>query len=72
VKDTNIICYCNYVTVYDVKEYISVYPQINTSQLKNILRIGSRCGCCNKDGCPTIDINYNNVLENLGYENTES
>lgn len=65
MKLTDIVCQCNMVSVGDVEMYVSAFPEMPITQLKTILKIGTRCGCCQFDECPTIDIKFEKAVDLL-------
>ena len=53
------------VSVGDVAMYVEAFPEMPIDQLKAAMKIGTRCGCCQLDDCPTIDIKFERVVANL-------
>lgn len=65
MNDSDIVCRCNMVSAGDVGMYVSAFPEMPTDQLKAALKIGTRCGCCQLNDCPTIDIKFEKVINIL-------
>lgn len=61
----HIVCRCNMVSAGDVAMYVEAFPEMPIDQLKGALKIGSRCGACQLDDCPTIDIKFEKVINIL-------
>lgn len=61
--DDKIVCRCNIITIGDMKKFMNVYPDMDEYQLKNILKIGSRCGGCQKKDCSYIDVHFKDAIE---------
>jgi bacterioferritin-associated ferredoxin len=59
-----IVCRCMNVTEDEVKDYCKT-KEVQVNQMLEDLRIGARCKCCLKDGCPIIDISYESILEEI-------
>jgi hypothetical protein len=57
------------VYVRDVEMYFSAFPDMPIDQLKVAMRVGTRCGCCQLNDCPTIDIKFEKVINNLSKNN---
>ena len=60
-----IVCSCNWVTVSDVEEFVSLYPDMPTDQARIALNIGVRCTCCLMKDCPIIDQHFLDVIEKV-------
>jgi bacterioferritin-associated ferredoxin len=60
-----IVCRCNLVSVGDIQEVISVYPNLPKDQIKHVLNIGTRCGCCNHKECPNIDVHFTEIIQKI-------
>ena len=65
MKPEHIVCRCNMVSVGDVSMYVEAFPRMPIDQLKGALKIGTRCGSCKMDECPTIDIKFEKVINIL-------
>jgi bacterioferritin-associated ferredoxin len=65
MQSSHIVCRCNMVSVGDVEMYIEAFPEMPIDQLKAAMKIGTRCGCCQLDDCPTIDVKFERVVANL-------
>jgi bacterioferritin-associated ferredoxin len=65
MQKDHIVCRCNMVSVGDVEMYIEAFPEMPIDQLKAAMKIGTRCGCCQLDDCPTIDVKFERVVANL-------
>jgi len=68
MNNDEIVCRCNLVTVKEIKDFISIYPEINDVHVKNVLNIGKRCGGCKDKNCLYIDRHIDYVLEVLRNE----
>jgi bacterioferritin-associated ferredoxin len=53
------------VSAGDVEMYVSAFPEMPIDQLKAALKVGTRCGCCQSQDCPTIDIKFEKVVQIL-------
>lgn len=65
MNDNDIVCRCNMVSAGDVAMYVEAFPEMPKDQLKAALKIGARCGCCQLNDCPTIDIKFEKVINIL-------
>lgn len=61
-SNTDIVCQCNMVTFADVQKFVEAFPEMPIMQLKSVLKIGTRCGCCQFEDCPTIDIKFEKAV----------
>lgn len=53
------------VSVGDVSMYVEAFPEMPIDQLKAALKVGTRCGSCQLNDCPTIDIKFEKVINIL-------
>jgi hypothetical protein len=53
------------VSAGDVSMYVEAFPEMPIDQLKAALKIGTRCGSCQLNDCPTIDIKFEKVINIL-------
>lgn len=65
MQSEHIVCRCNMVSAGDVEMYFEAFPEMPLDQLKVAMKIGTRCGCCQLDDCPTIDIKFEKVINIL-------
>jgi bacterioferritin-associated ferredoxin len=65
MRSDHIVCQCNMVSVGDVEMYVEAFPEMPLDQLKAAMKIGSRCGCCQLNDCPTIDVKFEQVVKFL-------
>ena len=61
----HIVCRCNMVEVGEVEQFVSAYPDMPIDQMKYALNIGTRCGCCQTENCPTIDVKFEHVINHI-------
>lgn len=62
MKNEDIVCDCNLVTVEDVMNFIKKNPTftLTTDSVKQ-LRIGTRCRQCLGENCTRIDVHFSEV-----------
>lgn len=60
-----VVCKCLDVLDTDVMKVIETYPDMPMDSVKQSLKIGTRCSCCLKDGCPIIDIKFEDLIKEL-------
>lgn len=65
ISDHDYVCNCALKTVKDVKDMINEYPDMPKDNIKNVLNIGMGCGCCNHSECPTVVINFDELMKTL-------
>lgn len=64
LKNDDIVCDCNAITVEDVMTFIKKNPnkKMDDSTLKD-LKIGTRCAQCLKPECTRIDVFYKDIVK---------
>lgn len=63
MKNEDIVCDCNAVTVEDVMNYIKKNPNVKLSKESvKKLRIGTRCQQCLVENCTRIDVHFSEVI----------
>lgn len=65
MKDSDIVCDCNEVTVGCVKQYLAKndISDMELDDLLDELDIGTSCDACLDPHCDFIDVNYRELID---------